>query len=161
MNTAPEQTNCPCGSGLLYEECCEIYHLDDQQPASCSPESLMRSRFSAFFKGNVDYLLATLHPAFHSGEERKKIQHALDTHTWYSLRVLRASPTKDKQAQVEFIAFSTSNSAEPQQLHENSNFVFDDNRWWYTDGEMLPALKLQRNEPCWCGSGKKLKKCHS
>jgi hypothetical protein len=23
-----------------------------------------------------------------------------------------------------------------------------------------PAGKLQRNDPCWCGSGKKYKKCH-
>ena len=22
------------------------------------------------------------------------------------------------------------------------------------------AMKLERNEPCWCGSGKKYKKCH-
>ncbi len=23
-----------------------------------------------------------------------------------------------------------------------------------------PAIKPERNEPCWCGSGKKYKKCH-
>lgn len=23
-----------------------------------------------------------------------------------------------------------------------------------------PAAKPERNEPCWCGSGKKYKKCH-
>jgi SEC-C motif len=26
--------------------------------------------------------------------------------------------------------------------------------------EKAPARKPERNEPCWCGSGKKYKKCH-
>ncbi len=26
--------------------------------------------------------------------------------------------------------------------------------------EVPPAIKPERNEPCWCGSGKKYKKCH-
>jgi uncharacterized protein YecA (UPF0149 family) len=26
--------------------------------------------------------------------------------------------------------------------------------------EKAPAVKPERNEPCWCGSGKKYKKCH-
>ncbi len=32
-----------------------------------------------------------------------------------------------------------------------------------TPGEEIPvrrAVKLGRNDPCWCGSGKKYKKCH-
>ena len=27
-------------------------------------------------------------------------------------------------------------------------------------GDCAPATKPERNEPCWCGSGKKYKKCH-
>jgi len=26
--------------------------------------------------------------------------------------------------------------------------------------DSAPAIKPGRNEPCWCGSGKKYKKCH-
>ncbi len=26
--------------------------------------------------------------------------------------------------------------------------------------EKAPVIKPERNEPCWCGSGKKYKKCH-
>ena len=30
-----------------------------------------------------------------------------------------------------------------------------------SDGQKeTPAVKPGRNEPCWCGSGKKYKKCH-
>lgn len=28
------------------------------------------------------------------------------------------------------------------------------------DESVAPAVKPGRNEPCWCGSGKKYKKCH-
>ena len=48
-------------------------------------------------------------------------------------------------------------------MHENSNFVRQQGRWLYTDGETLaPSLapwKPGRNEPCPCGSGKKFKRC--
>ncbi|NEQ54934.1 MAG: zinc chelation protein SecC, partial [Leptolyngbya sp. SIO3F4] len=32
--------------------------------------------------------------------------------------------------------------------------------WFYLDGEMLPPILPKRNQPCWCGSGKKFKHCH-
>jgi len=122
----------------------------------------MRSRYSAFVLGNIDYLLATLHPDYHQKDERVKIQHAMQRHQWRSLRVLAVSPVNKNQGQVEFTAFYTEheNSALPQQLHERSRFVFDQQRWLYTDGDQLPPIKLGRNDSCWCGSGKKLKKCH-
>ncbi len=28
------------------------------------------------------------------------------------------------------------------------------------DNEVSPRAKVERNDPCWCGSGKKYKKCH-
>lgn len=31
---------------------------------------------------------------------------------------------------------------------------------WAPCGPSLPAKKLGRNDPCWCGSGKKYKRCH-
>jgi len=27
-------------------------------------------------------------------------------------------------------------------------------------GKPMPDMKLGRNDPCWCGSGKKYKRCH-
>ncbi|WP_185234845.1 YchJ family protein [Teredinibacter franksiae] len=153
-------STCPCGSGTAYAACCAPLHLAEVQPTGCTPEALMRSRFCAFVNGNVDYLIATLHPDFHTGDERKQVDHALSTHNWLSLRVLEASPAQGNSATVEFVAFCTTDSEQPQQLHEKSNFIFEASRWWYTNGEMLPAIKLQRNDLCWCGKGAKLKKCH-
>ena len=50
---------CPCHSGRKYKRCCRLVH--EGQPAA-SPEALMRSRYSAYVHGEVDYLLNTWHP---------------------------------------------------------------------------------------------------
>jgi|GEM_PF-3215856 len=60
------------------------------------------------------------------------------------------------------------NSAEQLVRSRYSVFVFNhidylikqNTHWFYVDGELLEDMKLSRNEPCFCGSGKKLKKCH-
>lgn len=150
---------CPCGSGNTYTNCCAVLHHALNQPP-CTPEALMRSRFSAFYLGKVDYLLTTQHPSQHREHEKEKIRHALDTHQWHSLRILACSAIKNAQASVEFIAFCTAQAGGLGQLHEKSNFRCEDQRWWYVDGKILPDIKLGRNDICWCGSGQKLKKCH-
>ncbi len=32
--------------------------------------------------------------------------------------------------------------------------------WMSSKDELVPFITPQRNEPCWCGSGIKYKKCH-
>ena len=48
--------------------------------------------------------------------------------------------------------------------HEEAEAMHDTNVESETDGEHTPYVrenkKLGRNEPCWCGSGKKFKQCH-
>ena len=57
-------TPCPCDSGQTYVQCCGPWHqglgLGVFAP---TPEALMRSRYSAFALGLVDYLTATWHPS--------------------------------------------------------------------------------------------------
>ena len=52
------QSPCPCG-GVVYRSCCGPLHRGDQRAETA--EQLMRSRYSAFARGEIDYLLAT-HP---------------------------------------------------------------------------------------------------
>jgi len=33
-------------------------------------------------------------------------------------------------------------------------------RWLFGNKPPKKAMNLGRNEPCWCGSGKKYKRCH-
>ena len=57
--TAMDRSPCPCGGGL-YIHCCAPLHRYDRRAATA--EQLMRSRYSAFVRGEVDYLMAT-HPS--------------------------------------------------------------------------------------------------
>ena len=143
---------CPCGSGKNYAACCEPFLKNEAQPAT--PEQLMRSRYSAFATGNIDYLIATHHPSKHKADDRQTLGDTIAESEWLSLRVLNAGANT-----VEFVAFHRTNK-QIGQLHEKSDFVFQNGRWYYLSGVILPAIKVDRNDPCWCGSGRKLKKCH-
>lgn len=152
-------TPCPCGSGTTYSDCCAPYH--QRRLTAPSPEKLMRSRYTAFCLHQVDYLIDTLHPAFRDGNDRQRIDNARDDHRWLALQILAQFATAPNQGTVEFVAYCQAHDrAEVTQLHERSQFVREAGRWFYTEGDQLPPLKLGRNDPCWCGSGKKLKKCH-
>lgn len=52
---------CPCGSGKKYKACCGQFHNGIQYPDD--PEMMIRSRYSAYVVGNVDYLYRTTHPS--------------------------------------------------------------------------------------------------
>lgn len=54
------QGACPCGSGLPYKACCKVYHDGKELPESA--EALMRSRYSAYAKKLVKYIVDTTHP---------------------------------------------------------------------------------------------------
>ena len=51
---------CPCDSGKEYKDCCKPV-LSGESPAQTA-EALMRSRYTAFAKGEVDYIFNSLHP---------------------------------------------------------------------------------------------------
>jgi SEC-C motif-containing protein len=53
---------CPCGRAATYAACCGRYHHGPLAMLAPDPESLMRSRYSAFVKDERAYLLATWHP---------------------------------------------------------------------------------------------------
>ena len=53
-----DQGPCPCGGGS-YQSCCAPLHRGEQRASTA--EQLMRSRYAAFVKGELEYLLAT-HP---------------------------------------------------------------------------------------------------
>lgn len=148
---------CPCQSGRLFSECCEP--LLQGHAEAHSPEQLMRSRFSAFATKNSDYLLHTLLPISRKPSDRQELEQSFQEIRWVGLRVVNAGDINNHRGEVEFIAFFIDQSDKLGQIHERSTFIQKENRWFYADGSFLPPVKLPRNEPCVCGSGKKLKKC--
>jgi len=149
---------CPCGEPLPYQECCGPLH--QQQRSATSAKNLMRSRYCAFCVGEVDYLLQTLAPEKRRDGDRTDIQHIVDKTQWLGLKIIRveAGDEEDDQGLVEFCAFF--NDQGIRQLHEISQFEKRDGKWLYVGGDLLSAVKIGRNDACFCGSGRKFKKCH-
>ena len=148
--------SCPCLSGQDYRKCCAPLH---EGHIASNAEQLMRSRYSAFYMGKVDYLIATLHPNSRQADDEQTLKQTIRNTQWLGLRIVKHRKISSDQAQVEFIAFYQ-NTDNIGQLHERSHFSQLDGHWYYVDGDFLAPVKLGRNEPCLCGSGKKMKHCH-
>lgn len=143
--------NCPCGSGLPLVSCCQPYHQGEAPP---TPEALMRSRYTAFALQQNDYLLAT----WHASTRPAQLPPDPDTQ-WKALNIVSAPAPLQGRGTVHFRAYYRER-ARWYVLEEVSRFVFAEKRWWYVDGTPTVArLKPRRNDPCLCGSGRKLKVC--
>ncbi len=125
----------------------------------------MRSRFSAFCSANIDYLINSHHPSKRQPDDRQTLTETINQCQWLNLKIKRCSQglESDNTGEVEFIA-TYQQQGQLFQLHENSRFIKEDGRWFYLDGDVSDPkptqLKPGRNDNCWCGSGKKFKKCH-
>ena len=123
-------TPCPCGSGAPYAACCGRFHAGELHLLAPDAERLMRSRYSAYVLGRVDYLLATWHPS------RRPAQ--LDPNPaglkWLGLEVRRCAAIDADHATVELVARSKL-AGRAERLHELSRFVRESGRWFYLDGE--------------------------
>lgn len=149
---------CPCGSKKAEKYCCGMYLSGKKKPDTA--EQLMRSRYTAFYRGNVDYLVATVHPDSRTPKDREELTSTIDQTEWLGLKIIDTQKGKkqDRQGIVEFEAVFQVD--EPRQLHERSRFIKIENRWFYVDGDILPGTVPKPKELCWCGSGKKFKQCH-
>ena len=151
------QILCPCGSKKAEQYCCGMYLAGKKQPETA--EKLMRSRYTAFCRGDVDYLIDTRHPDKRLSD-RTELAKSIENTQWLGLTIINTQAGKKNDAKgiVEFEAIYRTN--EPGQLHERSQFVKIDGRWFYVDGDILPGTVPKPKEPCWCGSGKKYRQCH-
>lgn len=153
-NGTPEPS-CPCGSGNPLSGCCGHYHAGTPAP---SAEILMRSRYSAYALGLIDYLLGTTLPAQQAGLDRAAITAWSQQSTWLGLEV-ESAEVFGGQPEHAFVTF-TAHWHDQQGEHghrERSAFVQREGRWYFIDPTV--DLKAGRNDPCPCGSGQKFKKC--
>jgi len=111
-----------------------------------NPEELMRSRYEAFVKEDWKYLAQTS-----VNQTIEELSNSIPV-KYLKLDVLDAY-----EDVVEFKAYYQQND-KIYVLHEKSKFIQDDGMWKYLDGELYNS-KIERNESCPCGSGKKFKKC--
>ena len=101
---ALDQSPCPCGGGV-YRSCCGPLHRGDQLAETA--EQLMRSRYSAFARGDIDYLLAT-HPELDvpAQQRRRSLERNCRQTRWLGLTVLAVSAggPRDLEGTVQFEA---------------------------------------------------------
>jgi len=96
----------------------------------------MRSRYSAYAIGLVDYLVSTTHPDKIKGSLKKDIQQTLHNIIWTKLIILKTSSgsENDKAGKVSFEA-SYLEQGEAYKMMEHSRFKKRAGRWYYFDGK--------------------------
>jgi len=155
---------CPCGTRKNYDDCCAPFHKGETAPTA---ETLMRARYSAFEKGQTDYLSSTLTPQSRADFDPEETAKWAASAIWKKLEIVKTTGGQetDDAATVEFKAYFKMDG-QHQVHHEVSTFTKTDGAWFYVNGDMNPKQeqriilnKVGRNDPCTCGSGKKYKKC--
>ncbi|MBB3037356.1 SEC-C motif-containing protein [Hoyosella altamirensis] len=128
----PADKLCPCQHGETYANCCG--QIINGATAAPTAVQLMRSRYTAFAVGAVDYLLTSWHP-----RTRPDVLELDPEQTWRRLEIIRTDKGGpfDKDGIVEFRAHYR-HSGERGSLHEVSRFVREQGRWLYVDGQILP-----------------------
>lgn len=120
----------------------------------------MRSRYSAYVLGLIDYLRDTTLPAQQAGLDLHGIRAWSLGSTWLGLQV-ESSELIGNQPEHAFVTFTASwhDGSGEHHHRERSAFVQREGRWYFIDPTV--TLKVGRNDNCPCGSGQKFKKCCS
>jgi SEC-C motif-containing protein len=146
---ATQKTTCPCGSRKLYHDCCGKYHEGTAIPKT--PEQLMRSRYTAYCKGLIEYIVDTTHPENPLLQKdagvtlRKDVVATCKKISWDKLVVLE-SEDDIQDSQESYVTFQTFFKVRQQQgqraqgFHtqtfiEKSRFLKEGDRWLYVDGD--------------------------
>lgn len=160
---ARESCGCPCGSGRPESACCARYHRGERAPTAVA---LMRSRYAAYVRGEIDYVIRTHDESTRGSADRAAIERWSRETEWRGLEILASEggSATDDTGVVEFVARGVTGGRSFAQ-RERSRFLRRDGEWFYVDGiaagaPARAADSIGRNEPCPCGSGRKYKRCH-
>jgi len=118
---------CICGYGEAYIDCCHRYISGDLFPETAL--DLMKSRFTAYSKKEAAYIFDTTHPSVRHLTSIENIKDWTEETTWHKLEIVAA-----KENIVEFKATYKDLKGKEHVHHERSNFHFDNNKWYYVDG---------------------------
>lgn len=154
---------CPCNSQKEYLDCCAPF-IERRQDAPTAI-ALMRSRYTAHVKADIDYIIDTVHPDHRAKSDRKTIESWAKEAVWVRLEIISAEKglAKDHIGRIVFKAHYKYNNL--LRTHaENSLFKKEQGKWYFVEGTeakvaTTKTAKYGRNAPCYCGSGKKFKKC--
>lgn len=123
-----DENSCPCGSNNTFSSCCFPFLNAEKWPLT--PEQLMRSRYSAFVKMKMDYLLKTTHPSTRKYYTEASIRNWANQCKWVDLTILEA-----KGNTVKFNARFIDEKGNLQEHKEFSTFQKVNNKWFFVDGQ--------------------------
>lgn len=129
---------CHCCSGQEYEQCCGVYH---KGALPKTPLLLMRSRYSAYCLGLIDYIIETTHPDHHDftqkREEWKKQLRAFSSHTHFEkLEILSCEEMGANTGYVTFTAHLRQ-AGQDRTFTERSLFEKVNDKWLYRSGTIF------------------------
>ena len=128
--TPPTQSiRCHCGSELLFTHCCEP-HLQQSQPIR-TPEALLRARYSAYCRGDLGFIEATMTTTANADYDPETTRQWLSQTTWLGLEISQIHPTHNpNQACISFATRFT-NRGQTFRVTEDASFECINNQWYY------------------------------
>lgn len=121
---------CSCGSDNLYGVCCAVAHENIELVTTAS--QLMRSRYTAYVLGDIEYLMKSHHSSTCPIKEKEEILKWAKSVKWLKLEILNTTKgeVSDMEGSVEFKAYFEENGV-AEVIHENSKFNRENNHWVY------------------------------
>lgn len=126
---------CPCGLDKPRDACCGRFLSGAAHPETAA--ELMRSRYTAYVEGAVDYIMATTAAAARTAIDRAQLADYCQGLRGLALKLVEcvAGGPNDARGVVEFRArLELRGRAFTQR--ERSRFVREDGRWVYEGGEV-------------------------
>ncbi len=119
---------CPCGTGEPFGMCCRPLLRGDRSAATA--EQLMRSRYTAYVRGDQAYLLRTWH-------RESRPEHVETDADWRGLEVHATTDGRegDVTGVVEFTGYYAIDKVTTGRLHETSRFLREHGVWFYLYGD--------------------------
>lgn len=131
-----KRDTCPCG-GETYVGCCEPLHRGERIAADA--EELMRSRYSAFARGEAEYLYITLHSSHDDRETPRaewlrKFAETQDASIYRGLRIVQTQPPGEDGVAKVLFTVRTREKGKNASFSELSYFAREDGAWRYITG---------------------------
>lgn len=148
---------CPCGTGLGYMKCCGPIHKGAHAYGSATAEQVVRARYSAYAKREIDFIVGSTHPlnkSFQADIEQMKEDVRTNCYDNFELNECRILSEEcegigDRQiATVKFIAYMTqADSREQTAFMETSTFQkagkhIREGAWLYREGIVEPVEEV-------------------
>jgi len=123
-------SDCPCGSLIAFDACCGPYLSAKQTPKT--PLALMRSRYTAYTRADIDYIKKTMRAKALAGFDEMDAKRWAMSVQWLGLEIIAAPAVAKNKTRgvVEFVA-KYRDLGVLKTIHERSQFKAINGVWYY------------------------------